>query len=271
MHSQINISASSFDFFLSFPNLQTHRLNPQDLGSLKSALKVNECCQTRTDHCLSLTAVDWSEVKKGLFVLCLCRKNKRQKETSDMQRQIWPGFTSDAEKSFFILCKWKECFYTPRPHNKCSSHFQKTRISQARMTNLMWKTRGQRMLPIFWLFLCQVHVSLLIWKPAALSSSLPAVCQLTTTSTKTRVSILCRPGRCNALQSLLTFLCWVFSYGFLQDEITSCRLSQVCNLFKYLTLVVFIFSSAKDKVKHFIKSKKDINAKGWEKKSKLSV
>lgn len=41
---------------------------------------------------------------------------------------------------------------------------------------------------------------------------------------------------------------------------------QVWNLCEFLTLVVFIFSSAKDKVKHFVESKKTSMEKGEGKK-----
>ena len=72
--------------------------------------------------------------------------------------------------------------------------------------------------------------------------------------------------RCNALQSLLRFLCWIFSDGFSQDEITSKVLLQVWNLREFLPLVVFILSSTKDKVKHFVESKKTSKEKGKVKK-----
>lgn len=74
------------------------------------------------------------------------------------------------------------------------------------------------------------------------------------------------PGGCNALHSLLIFLCWVFSYGFLQDEITSKGLSQVCNLFEYLTLVVFSFLQQKTRSSILSSPKKTSTQKGEGKK-----
>lgn len=112
-----------------------------------------------------------------------------------------------------------------------------------------------------------VHISV-ARSPLLLSACcLPAVCQLTASTRSISRLWWAAPAalwacRCKYLQSLFMFLCWIDSRGFSQGEITSKGLLQVWNLCESLTLVVFIFSSMKDKVKHLAESKKTSKEKG---------
>ena len=117
---------------------------------------------------------------------------------------------------------------------------------------------------LFFFYTCAWHTRLLpVQKPAALPCSLPAVCQLSASTTSISrqqwaVSAALWLSQCNAPQSLLTFFCGIFFHGFPQDEITSKMLLQVWRLCEFLARVVFFLFFSKRQGQAFCWFQKDI-------------